>query len=382
MPRLAAWIAAHRRAILTAAALLTVALAAASARLRVDPTLDRLRSVTPAARLEEQVAPIFGLPHDVYVLLGEGTSLDPLLRSDERVAARLARELPMVQVQPASLLLPSAESQHAAAARIDAASLSPAAVRDALDRAARQAGFRPGVFEPFIRRLPRLLDTSARITYDGYVQNGLGDLIHRFVAREGDRWAVASFVFPTTPAEVDAVARIVSAEAPGVILTGLPMVNRELSAMFLPEFLKGLAIGSIVVLVLVILAFREWRLSIYALLPTVIGLIWAGGVLALCGVELDLFAVFAVVTFIGVGVDYGIHLVHRFQERADAVRATSELAPVILAAGAITFFGYGTLFTSSYPPLRSIGVVSGVTIVTLAIASLLVLPALLMGRQR
>jgi len=92
--------------------------------------------------------------------------------------------------------------------------------------------------------------------------------------------------------------------------------------------------------------------------------------------------VFAVVTFIGVGVDYGIHLVHRFQERADAVRATSELAPVILAAGAITFCGYGTLFTSSYPPLRSIGVVSGVSVVTLAIASLLVLPALLMGRQR
>ena len=77
--------------------------------------------------------------------------------------------------------------------------------------------------------------------------------------------------------------------------------------------------------------------------------------LAIAGVELDLFAVFAVVTFVGIGVDYGIHLVHRYQERGDAERATAELAPVILVAAAITMLGYGTLVTSSYPPLRSIG---------------------------
>jgi predicted RND superfamily exporter protein len=382
MPRLAAWIASWRRVILGVAAVATVALAAASTQLRVDPTLDRLRSVTPAAQLEEQVAPIFGLPRDVYVLLAEGPALDPLLHDDERIAARLARELPAMQAQPASLMLPSADTQNAAAARIASASLSPGAVRVALDTAAERAGFRAGAFEPFSERLPRLLDTSARVTYDGYVQNGLGDLIRRFVTRDGNQWLVASFVFPTNQAEVDAVARIAAAEAPKVVLTGLPMVNRELAAMFVPQFLKGLAIGSVIVLLLVIAAFRDWRLSVYALLPTAIGLLWAAGVLAIFRVELDLFAVFAVVTFIGVGVDYGIHLVHRFQERADAQRATSELAPVILAAAAITFFGYGTLFNSSYPPLRSIGIVSGVSVVTLALASVLVLPALLMGRRR
>ena len=68
---------------------------------------------------------------------------------------------------------------------------------------------------------------------------------------------------------------------------------------------------------------------------------------------------------------------HRYQERGDAERATAELAPVILVAAAITMLGYGTLVTSSYPPLRSIGVVSAVSVVTLAVASVFVLPALL-----
>jgi predicted RND superfamily exporter protein len=53
-------------------------------------------------------------------------------------------------------------------------------------------------------------------------------------------------------------------------------------------------------------------------------------------------------------------------------------------AAAITLLGYGTLVMSSYPPLRSIGLVSVVSIVTLAGASLVVLPAILalFGRGR
>jgi len=382
MPRLAAWIQSRRQPILGTAAVLTAVLTVVAMQIRVEPTLERLRSVTPAAQLEEQVAPIFGLPRDVLVLLAEGPSLDPLLEADERMVGRLARELPALQLQPASVMLPSAGTQSAAAARIAAASLSPAGVRDALQRAAERAGFRLDAFDPFAERLPRLLDTSARLTYDGYLENGLGELVRRFVARVGDRWLVATFAFPTGAADSDVVARIAAAEAPEVVVTGLPMVNRELSDMFLPQFLKGLAIGSVIVVLLVIAAFRDVRLSVYALLPTVIGLIWAAGVLAAFRVELDLFAVFAVVAFIGVGVDYGIHLVHRFSQRGDPVRATSELAPVILTAAAITFFGYGTLLTSSYPPLRSIGIVASVSVVTLALASILVLPALLMERHR
>ena len=58
----------------------------------------------------------------------------------------------------------------------------------------------------------------------------------------------------------------------------------------------------------------------------------------------------------------------------------AQLAPVIVVAGLITLAGYGTLVTSSYPPLRSIGLVSAVSILTLVAASVLLLPALLPRR--
>ena len=62
MPRWRRWIVRRRRIILWSAARLTVALGVAAVRLRVDPTLDRLRSTTDAARLEERIGPAFGLP--------------------------------------------------------------------------------------------------------------------------------------------------------------------------------------------------------------------------------------------------------------------------------------------------------------------------------
>ena len=169
---------------------------------------------------------------------------------------------------------------------------------------------------------------------------------------------------------------------PSQVLTGLPAVNAELARRFLPQFLKGLLVGTVAVIVMVALAFRSWKLSTLALLPTAIGLVWTAGLLGLARVELDLFAVFTVVTFVGIGVDYGIHLVHHYHEHQDAPRAVEELAPVILVAALMTLLGYGTLVTSTYPPLRSIGLVSVISVVALAAASVLVLPALLVWGRR
>jgi hypothetical protein len=226
-----------------------------------------------------------------------------------------------------------------------------------------------------------LLDTALRLTYDDYVSNGFRDLISRFISHSTGEWTLATYVFPRTPDELTAIETLVSAVDTPQTLTGLPLVNRELSRRFLPQFLKGLAIGTLMVLVSLVLVFRDWRLCALALLPTFAGLVWTAGVLALAGAELDLFAVFAVVTFVGIGVDYGIHMVHRYRERGDPAQTVAELAPVILAAAAITLFGYGTLMTSSYPPLRSIGVVSAISVCALALASLMLLPALMMRKR-
>lgn len=376
LPGLAAWVQRRRRAIRVGAALLTVVLAAAAFQVRIDPTLDRLRSVTPGALFLEQLAPRFNLPTEVYLVIQRGNALEPLLESNERIAAAVRRDLPAVRFHPASALLPSTVTQAARANAMRDARLDAPEIASRLRTAAEVEGFAPGTFEPFVARLPRLLAAGERVTFEGYRAHGLGDLVGRFVARDGDGWAIVSYATPATRGDVDRLEQVVARTAGDAVVTGLPLVNRELARRFLPQFFKGLLIGAVIVLGLILSALGEWRLTLLALAPALIGLVWAAGLLALARVQLDLFALFAVVTFIGIGVDYGIHLVHRYRERGATI-ATEELAPVILVAAAITLLGYGTLATSAYPPLRSIGMVSIVAVLTLSTAALLVLPALL-----
>ena len=377
MPGLAAWVRRNRSAVLVVSLAATVLLGAAASRIRINPTLERLRSTTDAAALEARIASTFGLPGEVSVILAQGRDLERLLTANEALVTQLTK-LPGVRVEPPSRLLPSHVTQSQRAEQIAASGLSAVEVRASLASAAVDAGFQPRAFDGFAERVPRLLDPSLRLTYDDYASNGFGDLISRFIHRRDGEWTIATYVFPRTADELTAIQNAVDAVDPTQTLTGLPLVNRELSERFLPQFAKGLAIGTVMVLLSLVLVFRDWRMCALALLPTFAGLVWTAGVLALAGVELDLFAVFAVVTFVGIGVDYGIHMVHRYRERRDPSQTVSELAPVILTAAAITLFGYGTLIASSYPPLRSIGIVSAISVCALALASVVLLPALMM----
>jgi hypothetical protein len=118
-------------------------------------------------------------------------------------------------------------------------------------------------------------DTNERITFDGLVAHDFGDLVDRFVVHERGRWSLATYLFPSGAGQAARMQEVVSAVDPSQILTGLTLVNRELARSFVPQFIKGLAIGTALVMALVIAAFRNWRLSIYAVLPTAIGLTWA-----------------------------------------------------------------------------------------------------------
>ena len=378
MPRLAASVLRHRRILLVAAAIATVVLALLAGRVRINPTLERLRSVSAGAQFEIEIARAFGLPDESYVVLASGRDLQTLLAGNERLVEALRRRLPALPVHAPSMLLPSAARQSAVRARI-ARELPPAAeIAAAIRREGAAAGFKPGTFAPFELRLGAMTSPAAELTPGGFAAHGLGDLLQRFVTRAGDTWLLATYLFPSTPAEASAMAEIVASHPlGGATLTGLPLVNGELAAAFIPQFLQGLLIGGLAVIVLILLSFRDWRLSALALAPTAIGLLWGAGILGALQAELDLFALFTVVTFIGIGVDYGVHLVHRYVDAGNIYVALSELAPVILVAGAITVFGYGTLVTSSYPPLRSMGLVSIISVVSLVAASVIVLPGLL-----
>jgi predicted exporter len=372
------------RAIVAAAAVATVVLGAAASRLHVEMGLERLQAQTRGSKLEREVAARFSLPTDELYVLNENDRLEPLLSADARVTDELAKQDPGMAVSGIGLLLPPTDAQTAVSRQIRGAGVTAGETAAAIRAAAEHAGFRPDALGPFVRRLPRLLDPEARITYDGLIEHGLESIVSRFVVRRNGRYAAVTYLYPQHGMDFDALESTLRGIDPGLQLTGLPVINHDLSQRFPRQFLKGIALGTIAVGLLIHAVFRRIRYTLLALVPTLAGFVWSAGLLALWRVELDLFSMFAAVTCIGIAVDYGIYVLHRYANEAGGdVRAVlTRTGAAIMIACLTALVGFGSLVNSSYRPLRVFGMVSAVTLICCLAASLLLLPALLVEIDR
>ncbi|MES1254298.1 MAG: MMPL family transporter, partial [Acidobacteriota bacterium] len=219
----------------------TVVLCAAAFRLRIDTRIERLQTQTGGAQLERDVAARFSLPQDVLMVLNEGPAVDPLVEADTRLTAALAAEHPTIAVSGIGLLLPPARAQAATAEAIRTSGATEDVVRREVSAAADRAGFRAAAFEPFLGRLPRLLDVGQRITYEGLQEHGLDTFASRFLTRRDGRYIAVTYLYPRGPMDLAALRRTVASVDPNLQLTGLGVVNAELARRALPEFLKGVS---------------------------------------------------------------------------------------------------------------------------------------------
>jgi predicted RND superfamily exporter protein len=368
----------HAVTIVTVGAATTVLLGLAATRLHVDTSIGRLQAQTGGAVLEREITERFSLPDDVLLVLNENQDVEPLLEADEDLRHAISVAMPSLSASGIGVLLPSAREQARVAALIESSGASPAEIPRIIESAAQRAGFRPDTFRDFVGRVPRVLDPSARISYHGLLTAGLQPVISHYLVRGDGMYRSVTYLFPKPGIDIDAVRSLVRAVDPHLRLTGLPVINHDLRRQFFLEFVKGIGIGAAAVAVLIFTVFRTVRDTLLAFLPTVIGLTWSAGLLALLHVDLDLFSLFAAVTFIGIAVDYGIYPLYRYRlEPEETMRGVmTKTGAAIAIACATALVGFGTLVDSAYRPLHVFGIVSLVTLSCCLVASILFLPAL------
>ena len=115
-------------------------------------------------------------------------------------------------------------------------------------------------------------------------------------------------------------------------------------------------VGLGAVLLLVAARHRKLRPTLIAYVPAVLGAAGTAAVLTLCGLELNMLSLVALLMVVSMGVDYGVFLA---EHRDDAEQRDATLLAVALA-GASTMLGFGLLSLSSQPPLFHIGLTSAV----------------------
>ena len=178
--------------------------------------------------------------------------------------------------------------------------------------------------------------------------------------------------------------RAVQSVSPEV--TGAPVNNLEASdavaAAFRQAFLYAFAA---ITLMLFILLTRK-RDVFLVLVPLLTAALVTGAISVLAGLPLNFANVIALPLLLGIGVDSGIHIIHRYRTDlpdGKSILATSSARAVIVSS-LTTMGGVGNLALSPHAGTASMGMLLTLGIgVTLA-CMLLVLPALLtlLGRGR
>ena len=128
---------------------------------------------------------------------------------------------------------------------------------------------------------------------------------------------------------------------------------------------------------------RQPVLAFIAVGPIVLVLIWILGTLALLGIPYTIVTATITALSIGIGVDYTIHIIHRYREEygrvrnpeVAAVRTLKTTGSALLGSALTTGGGIGVLILSSVPALQQFGITVVITIVYSLILSVLLVPS-------
>jgi len=145
-------------------------------------------------------------------------------------------------------------------------------------------------------------------------------------------------------------------------------------------------IAFLIIFISMIFLFRSFSLSLIAILPNIIPLMIAGGLMGLLGIKLRPSTAMTFSIALGIAVDNTIHFLARFRQEikdnADYSEAVSETllttGKAIISTGIILSLGFFVLYFSDYVPNHEFGILATIIIITAAAASLFLLPVLIL----
>jgi predicted RND superfamily exporter protein len=132
------------------------------------------------------------------------------------------------------------------------------------------------------------------------------------------------------------------------------------------------------VIFFLVLNFRDFRYVVFASVPLIVGLIWMAGIYPLLGQKLNIINIAVIPLVIGMGIDFGIHLAHRFRIEQNIETVYRYTGKGVFLSAFTTMIGFGSLgLIGKFGSVNSMGRILFVGILMCLLTALLVLPALL-----
>lgn len=125
------------------------------------------------------------------------------------------------------------------------------------------------------------------------------------------------------------------------------------------------------------ISVRRWDDTLQSYVPLLLALPVGIGLMALCGIKFNMFNIAIIPTFVAMGIDVPIHIVHRAKETSSGLKAARDLASSIHLALSTAGVGFGILIFARAGVLKSLGWISLLATAAIWWVGLFVLPAFL-----
>ncbi|MBW2385273.1 MAG: MMPL family transporter [Deltaproteobacteria bacterium] len=204
------------------------------------------------------------------------------------------------------------------------------------------------------------------------------DLMSRYVAADGRvRVEVLSDANLNDRGELERFSDLIHAvrpdaggPVPGAIALGRAMISSQREAL----------VTAVVVIALgLLLLWRSIKYTLFTLAPLVIGSVGTAAVSVLADVPFNFANVIVLPLILGIGVDSGIHLVHRHRsglgDASDLLSTTT--ARAVLFSALTTLTSFATLAFSNHLGISSLAKLLCVGILLMLLSNVIVLPAIL-----
>ena len=222
-----------------------------------------------------------------------------------------------------------------------------------------------------------------------YLEGGAGELLFIQVEPARDE----SELEPVAPA-VQAVRALIDeakAKHPGIEagLTGVPVIEADETEVTRRDATLASIVAVVLIGVMLVVAFHSYKMPIVVLVALGVGIAWSFGYLTLAIGHLQLLSVVFTVILLGLGVDFAIHIVSRFEMVRDAypsgvpgfretmIDTLRTMGPGIITGALTTAAAFATTALTDFQGMAEMGQIAGVGIVLCLVSMLVVLPALM-----
>jgi hopanoid biosynthesis associated RND transporter like protein HpnN len=202
-------------------------------------------------------------------------------------------------------------------------------------------------------------------------------LRQRWVAANGiERIQVLPAQRLDTPQRLRQFVESVQTEEPAI--TGMPVENTELGKVTVKAFRQAFGLALIATATTLLLLLGDPRSSAVVMVSLILATLLTGAAAVIWDVPFNISNIITLPLLLGIGVDAGIHMVHRRQQTGTGRRLLdSATGRAILYSALTTMAGFGNLTLASHRAISGMGALLMVGMASVLVSTLIVLPAIM-----